>query len=551
VLYSATAPRFSHRADPSGHCGGQSFLKYFFVGLLLACSFSPAGAQDSASGTEAASPEAAAVRQISEGNFSGAAQNLRRAMEVAPDDGLLNEAAGAAAICTGDADTARSAFEHALRADKNDSLALYGVGLARLAKGDRAGALSSFDKAETAGGDRAFLLLARRYAQWLSGAQVSVSGAGVSELLAPANAALQAAEASREGNWPAAISGFQTALAAIPGDAIIEPGGVMMNFDPSRPISTGASRLPAGALTVAPDKGIFTGAVELSPEGSLDGVAFVSYECDGKPLGIVNVSPFQYVWDTRHATNGQHTLTVVLHDRALNELAKSTRKVRVMNFGADDAAGDEARNRDRSLLWQALALRPGRCGASYMIGNAYRALGQIGAAQVWFARCVAANPDYRDARKLWAACGGNPASAGPAIYGGLSTEKVIALTFDDGPKPGVTEPLLDILRQERVPATFFVIGRHVMEYPELTKQVADAGMEIANHSYTHRNLTKLPDIEVAREVMQTQAAVQSVTGKAPRFLRPPGGNWNPRVAQDTRAWASLPACGRSMSMAQR
>ena len=521
-------------------CRREVLLYGTLMGAILWCA-GAAVAQDAQPEKLVVAPGDVAVTRLVEGNYASAAQQLRQAMDVTPDDATLNIAAGATAISTGDLEMARAAFEHALQTDSHDGLAHYGLGLARLAKGDRVGALSSFDRSEAEGGDRAFLLLARRYTQWLFGAQVAVAGAALPETLIPAQTVLQAMQAQRAGNWREAATLMQGVLASVPGDPVVEPGGVLMNFDPARPISTGMPRLPSGSLSVSPDKGSLIGSVELSPAGSLEGVGFVSYEVDGHPLAIVNVKPFTYTWDTRGSKNGQHTLTVVLHDGAVNELARTNRKVRVVNAGADSGpAAEEARSRMRGMLWQALALRPSRCSGAYALGLACRALGQTVAAQTWFARCLAIQADYRDARKQWATCGGMAGGAGEAIWGGLSTEKVVALTFDDGPKPGVTEPLLDVLRQERVPATFFVIGRHVMEYPELTKQIVEAGMEIANHSYTHRNLTRLSQTEVAREVMQTQAAVQSVTGRAPRFLRPPGGNWNPRVARTARSWGLTP-----------
>ncbi|HLJ55515.1 MAG TPA: polysaccharide deacetylase family protein [Chthonomonadaceae bacterium] len=485
-----------------------------------------------------ATPAEAAILQLTEGNYANAAQHLRQAMAPDPDDAVLNDAAGAVAISTGDPDTARTAFEHALHTDRDDSLALYGLGLTRLAKGDRSGALSAFDRCEAAGGDRAYLVMVRRYVQWLAGAQLAVDGAAAPDVLAPAKAALEGIEAESAGNWAVATARIQAALAALPGDPLVEPGGALMNFDPARPLLSGAPRLPAGSLTVAQEPGVLSGSVELSPDGSLDGVAYVSYELDGQPLGVVNVRPFTYALDTRRLKNGRHTLTIVLHDVAINELGRSSRKILVQNAAADTSDAD-LRSRERGEIWQALALRPGRCGGAYALGIAYRAIGQPATAQAWFARCLAIQPAYRDARKQWEACGGL-SGAGEAIWGGLPTEKVIALTFDDGPKPGVTEPLLEILKQERVPATFFVIGKHVMEYPDLTRQIVESGMEIANHSYTHRNLTKLSALDVAREVMQTQAAVLSVTGRAPRFLRPPGGNWNPHVAQTARSWGLTP-----------
>src|SRR5262245_10405881 len=68
-------------------------------------------------------PSGTAIRRIVEGNYSSAAQNLRRALEVTPDDALLNDAVGAISVCTSDPVTARTAFEHALRSDSNDCLA--------------------------------------------------------------------------------------------------------------------------------------------------------------------------------------------------------------------------------------------------------------------------------------------------------------------------------------------------------------------------------------------------------------------------------------------
>ena len=110
------------------------------------------------------------------------------------------------------------------------------------------------------GGEQACLVGGRLYTHGVAGDRVSGEGAGVSELLSPANTALQAAEASREGNWPAAVSGLQSALAAVPGDAIIEPGGVVdgncdctIGDERRRPI---ACESPVDPLGADPNSGI-------------------------------------------------------------------------------------------------------------------------------------------------------------------------------------------------------------------------------------------------------------------------------------------------------
>ena len=206
-------------------------------------------------------------------------------------------------------------------------------------------------------------------------------------------------------------------------------------------------------------------------------------------------------------------------------MSRVTRRLRTFNARSGAGALDEGVARLRSGLWEALTLRPDRFACVYALGIAQQRAGDIPGARHWFARACAVRPESPDARRAWTACGG-AGTGGEAMWGGLPDEKVVALTFDDGPKPGVTEPLLDLLTG-RCPGHVFVIGRHVMEYPDLTRKIDAAGMEIANHSYTHPNLTKISDRDVAREMMQTQAAVQAVTGKTPRYMRPPGGNWNP------------------------
>lgn len=68
-----------------------------------------------------------------------------------------------------------------------------------------------------------------------------------------------------------------------------------------------------------------------------------------------------------------------------------------------------------------------------------------------------------------------------------SDEKIAFLTFDDGPSKNITPKILDILKEENVKATFFVVGKHVQEYPGITKQAFDEGHFIANHGYSHNN----------------------------------------------------------------
>ncbi|MFB3881266.1 MAG: polysaccharide deacetylase family protein [Armatimonadota bacterium] len=109
--------------------------------------------------------------------------------------------------------------------------------------------------------------------------------------------------------------------------------------------------------------------------------------------------------------------------------------------------------------------------------------------------------------------------------------KSVALTFDDGPHPAYTPQLLAILRQERVPATFFVVGVMAEQYPEQIRAERAAGHVVGNHTLHHVNLTKIPLDEVLVEWQACQDVVKSITGDTMRYCRPPGGDYDDAVVR--------------------
>lgn len=98
---------------------------------------------------------------------------------------------------------------------------------------------------------------------------------------------------------------------------------------------------------------------------------------------------------------------------------------------------------------------------------------------------------------------------------------MIALTFDDGPDPDWTPEILDILKQENVPATFFVIGKNGQAYPDLLRRVVNEGHEVGNHTFTHPNLGEIPGRVTDLELNATQRLIESVTGRSTVLFRPP------------------------------
>jgi len=98
---------------------------------------------------------------------------------------------------------------------------------------------------------------------------------------------------------------------------------------------------------------------------------------------------------------------------------------------------------------------------------------------------------------------------------------LIALTFDDGPDPKWTPRILDILKQENVPATFFVMGKNGQAYPDLLRREVNEGHEIGNHTFTHPNLGEIPGRIIDLELNATQRLIESITGRSTVLFRPP------------------------------
>ncbi len=97
----------------------------------------------------------------------------------------------------------------------------------------------------------------------------------------------------------------------------------------------------------------------------------------------------------------------------------------------------------------------------------------------------------------------------------------VALTFDDGPDPRWTPRILDILKRENVPATFFVMGKNGQAHPDLLRREVNEGHEVGNHTFTHPNLGEIPGRLTDLELNATQRLIESITGRSTVPFRPP------------------------------
>lgn len=113
---------------------------------------------------------------------------------------------------------------------------------------------------------------------------------------------------------------------------------------------------------------------------------------------------------------------------------------------------------------------------------------------------------------------------GQTIVSGPSDERVVALTFDDGPNPPYTERILNVLAHHHVHATFFVVGRAVAAYPQTTRAIVQQGNAIGNHTWDHGHLVIMPRAVIRSEMRRTDAAIWKAAGVHTRLMRPPFGS---------------------------
>lgn len=111
-------------------------------------------------------------------------------------------------------------------------------------------------------------------------------------------------------------------------------------------------------------------------------------------------------------------------------------------------------------------------------------------------------------------------------------EKIVAITFDDGPSGMYTEQLLDGLKQRGVKATFFLIGENIEGREKIVKRMYEEGHIIGNHTYSHVELTKMEYGECQAEIEKTNVLIESITGQRVKYIRPPCGTWDEKLLYD-------------------
>jgi peptidoglycan-N-acetylglucosamine deacetylase len=126
------------------------------------------------------------------------------------------------------------------------------------------------------------------------------------------------------------------------------------------------------------------------------------------------------------------------------------------------------------------------------------------------------------------------------------TGAYISITFDDGPHAALTPRLLNILGDHGVHATFFLEGKKVKTFPKIVERICNDGHAIGNHTFTHPDLTSLPDEVVLEEITRTQGAIADAARFTPWLFRPPYGDLTERQRELVERKLALKAIGWSV-----
>lgn len=109
------------------------------------------------------------------------------------------------------------------------------------------------------------------------------------------------------------------------------------------------------------------------------------------------------------------------------------------------------------------------------------------------------------------------------------TKPMVALTFDDGPTRIYTTQILDCLKDNQAHATFFVLASRVSSMPDLLERMILEGNEVGNHTFSHKQLTKLDEVSMDNEISKANETIANIINQQPRLLRPPYGEYNETV----------------------
>ncbi len=272
------------------------------------------------------------------------------------------------------------------------------------------------------------------------------------------------------------------------------------------------------------------GAVDVSVDCRLP-FKYLALFIDGKFIAVSNRAPLSVQWDTRQWADGLHYLKAVAMGPA-GPLAEASVQVIVQNAQHTLAAGEQAEDQRIGELLASLCIPvPDVVDVLVLRSRLAQRAGDAEAEVEEAEHAFWLAPHDAVARhrlqEVYLRCGIRPLEL-REIYG-LNGRRAVAVTFDDGPHPAVTPWILRELARRGIKATFFLVGKQALCYPDLVQAIARAGHEIGVHGFSHRNMAIMGRAEAERELVRARWTIARACGKRPVLFRPPGGNYSPTL----------------------
>ncbi len=309
------------------------------------------------------------------------------------------------------------------------------------------------------------------------------------------------------------------------------------------PTTTPTPTLPEFEIDTPKDGTPVHGAVQVHAvyRGTKE-VKFVIFLADNVLRGMTTEIPYRFRWNADGITDGAHKLTIRAYDYRGTLMLEQTVTVTAATGIAAETPTPSVRQAEltRRMMTDTMPL-PSPLSLFTLLGQWHREAAEVPQAIAAYEKAAAIDPtaegvldtlaDLYRTNGLHAVAPTGEVSRAPSNKG----LKRVALTFDDGPNPLFTPTILTELKRYGALCTFFVVGKMAQAYPDLLLQILADGHELANHTYTHHDITKLKPEEVISEVLRTRAVIKEITGKQTYLFRPPGGDIDPYVTKQLRA----------------
>lgn len=460
---------------------------------------------------------------IEQGRTSDGVKAAQAAISVDAGNPLGHLALGMALVCGRRFDEASNEFKAARSLDKHYGEAVYGTALACMAQGKLDAAAKAFAAVNEADSS----LSAEAELEYIKSVTKGSYSASETTNNNRLRQAMNAICLMSEGKRKEAIPIWEELAQEFTLTGFREKSGGAITFLKSSPLIVSGSPLtdykqPAKTNASQPT---VSGTVNLRADLSrAKSVKVVMFYVDARMVGITNVPPYVYPWDTREAANGPHTVKIEGRDNDSLVVSEKSTQVTVHNAQNEAASriSDPEADALRQKLREIMQLHVSSAAVNYNLAMCAISTGDKETARMALERVLAANPEYLDAGDRLSALY-HPSNLPEKLYSVQTSKKVIALTFDDGPNAN-TSKLLSVLESKQVKATFFVVGAKVLADPMVFRQMVKSGHEIANHTYRHRDLEYLSERDITQELFANLSIVKAFGAKETRLFRPPGAH---------------------------